>query len=115
MSEPTDERTPTTEADELTSMQELHVYLLGAVAGGLPQKVADSVGNFAEGIEAEARARLLGLDWLYIFDKASGGDGNGTHGQDRFGFNARIKAALTRNSEDDWDPRIPGEPGMRDR
>lgn len=39
-----------------------------------------------------------GLDWLYVFDKASGGDGNGTHGQDRFGFNARVEQLLKDNS-----------------
>ena len=50
-------------------------------------------------LDAERLARaiemLRGLDWLYIFDKAAGGDGNGTHGQDRFVFNARVKAVLT--------------------
>ena len=53
----------------------------------------------ARALDAERLARaiemLRGLDWLYIFDKAVGGDGNGTHGQDRFVFNARVKAVLT--------------------
>lgn len=50
-------------------------------------------------IEAEARQAVLrelreGLDWLVIFDRAAGGDGNGTHGQDRGGFNARVDRQL---------------------
>ena len=55
-------------------------------------------------------SKARGLDWLYIFDKAAGGDGNGTHGQDRFVFNARVKAAL----EEPTPPRKPAWVGVPD-
>jgi hypothetical protein len=64
-------------------------YMVGYEAGKAEARALDAE-RLARAIEM-----LRGLDWLYIFDKAAGGDGNGTHGQDRFVFNARVKAVLT--------------------
>jgi hypothetical protein len=65
-------------------------YMVGLEKGKAEARAPLDVERLARAIEM-----LRGLDWLYIFDKAAGGDGNGTHGQDRFVFNARVKAVLT--------------------
>ena len=61
-------------------------------------KVEIDYDEWVRDVEVEAVSSALaaspsvteGLDWLLIFDRATGGDGNRTHGQDRFGFNSRV-------------------------
>ena len=80
----------------------IHDAECSMIAGGTPNRTKvhrefdDEVAERmqAELLDAGFAVTPTGLDWLSIFDRATGGDGNGSHGQDRFGFNTRVDEIL---------------------